>query len=94
MPRVRRGKKVEPPAHWEIHDEYRIEGRHPLIYGREFKVQGEYGRMRFIRAVTNTKLDVTWIDCYDREGRTRTFDPARVVRVHSGTVRMRANHVE
>jgi len=93
MTKVRRSKDAKPnPDHWEIHDEYRIEGKHPLIYGREFSVRRASGRHRFFRAVTNTHTGEEWIDCYDRDGHVRSFDPSRVKVVHSGTVKMRRSY--
>jgi hypothetical protein len=90
--KVKRAKNViRFPEHWDVQDEFRPEGRHPLTTGREFSVTGHRGRVRFRHAVTNTRTGDVWIDAWDKDGRARSFRPERIRTVHSRTARLRAS---
>ena len=71
--------------HWDISETLNIEGRLPLVVGREFRVKGERGRFKFRRAVTNTRTGEMWIDAVhiNKEKRqARSFSPDKVKVVH------------
>lgn len=86
MTKVRKAKNVKPhPDHWEINETLNIEGRLPLVVGREFRVRGELGRFRFRRHVVNTLTGDEWVDAvhiHPEKSQARSFSPERIRIVH------------
>jgi hypothetical protein len=73
---------AEPlPQSWTVHEVWRIPGRLVLTTGREFTTTGIRGRLRFRYTVT-TDSGECWLEAFDRDGRYRSLDPARVRTVH------------
>jgi hypothetical protein len=86
MTKVRKSKNLNTAnSHWVISESLNIEGRLPLVVGREFRVKGERGRFRFLRAVYNPRNDKQWIDATHinkEKAQARSFSLDRVKVVH------------
>lgn len=48
-------------------------GRYTIKPGDLIKIKNERGNFKFIRVVDNTKINKSWIDCFDSQGKFRAF---------------------
>jgi hypothetical protein len=48
-------------------------GRYTIKPGDLIKIKNQRGNFKFIRVVDNTKINKSWIDCFDSQGKFRAF---------------------
>ncbi len=61
-------------ANDDIHVQYELEFKKDIIKpGNPIKIKNQRGVFKFRCVAHNIKLDVTWIDCMDKDGHYRSF---------------------
>lgn len=83
MGRRKKVVKVDDPAKdWQINHEMQINGRHIQV-GTELKIEGEWGRFRFIKHVVTPTAE--WVDVWGgmkHREQMRSFRVDKIKRVH------------
>jgi hypothetical protein len=84
MKRTQINKDIEPKSrhganeHIFVQHELQVEGT-LLRPGDQFRVKGERGDFIFQCFAHNTKLDVSWIECFDAAMQFRSVRPEKII---------------
>ena len=75
-------KRDNPSKDWVINEEMQVNGRH-IQKGTELKIEGEWGRFRFIKHVVTPTAE--WVDVWGgikHREQMRSFRVEQIKRVH------------